>query len=252
MRSAADFARGAVLVILLAVVAAPGVWAQDAGSFRDRYVMSVGLGEERETLREYLYEQLVTQGHENAARLSDLFSFVMLIHGLDLEKVARLQAGGIDIVHAMTSNARPFLEQGLFSSPVLVGDVIERSDEGEPDDGFGSTVSIRVVEVLKGAAPDTVFLRQRGRFSEGMGPREFVPEAGRRYLLLFSRPMYEFFVWRRGEQGGEPFAAKPGHYSLYRYYLSDDARVVMGDGSSYGAETVYQQLRWLDELVEEL
>ncbi len=90
------------------------------------------------------------------------------------------------------------------------------------------------------------------RSRKDVGPRGFVPEVGRKYLLLLSRPMYEFFAWRRGRAEPAGTAAASAHYAIYRTYLAEDGRVVMGDGSSYLADDVFQELRWLAELVEEL
>ncbi len=227
--------------------------SQDIEQARRRYVSLLGLENERLALQEHLRTELDGLGYENAENLSRFFSFVMLTHGIDRDKVARLEAGGIDVVHAMTSNARPFMEQGLFSDPAVVGEVVAIEDSDEPGDGQGSTVRVRVLETLKGTVhADTIVLRQRRRSTEGLGPRGFVPEVGSTYLLLLSRPLYKFFVWRRTGADSEPREPRPGYYAIYRTYLVDDGRVVMGDGSMYTSDQVYQELRWLDELVNEL
>ncbi len=238
-------------MIWLAIV--PAAAAQNMNRDRSEYLAAAGLEDEAAALEEYLRTELVALGYENADNLGRFFSFVMAIHGLDRDRVARLEAGGIDVVRAMTSEARPFIEQGLFSDPSIVGEVIGVSDSGKPGDGYGATVTVRVLETLKGSVDaDTVVLRQRGTFAEGLGPRGFVPEVGRRYLLLLSRPMYQFFVWRRATHESARAVPAPGHYAIYRSYLAEDGRVVMADGSSYRADDVFQELRWLDELVKEL
>lgn len=245
--------RAAACALSLLSVLAPvsPVRGQDRAAARETYVSELGLRGNAGDIRLYLVDELRAMGHENPEGLAEFFSFIMVLHGLDLDKLLRLQAGGIDIVHSMTSNARPFIEQGLYSDPAVVADVVEFGDAGEAGDGYASTITVRVIERLKGmATPDTIHLRQRRPFSEEAGPHDLVPEEGGRYLLLLSRPMYEYSVWRRSAEG--PAVPQPGHYAIYRFYRADDDRVIMGDGSSYDAKSVYQELRWLQELIEEL
>ncbi|NNE47391.1 MAG: hypothetical protein HKN37_12120 [Rhodothermales bacterium] len=241
------------LVLALLIPASPGlVTAQDMRTARRDHLASLGSVESASAVESYLLRQLQTIGAPNAGDLAEFFSFVMVIHGLDLQKLERLQAGGIDLVHAMTSDARPFMEQGLFSDPVVVAEVVDFGDSDEPTDGYRSTIAVRVVETLKGeVSADTLFLRQRGQFRNGMGQNEFAPRIGEKYLLLLSRPMYEFFASRR--QAPTQASAVPRHaYAIYRYYRADDNRIVMGDGSSHDAGSIYQELRWLEELMEAL
>ncbi len=250
--------------LLIPVTTAPGqdrsMSAQDRNARRDQYIARLDLTEERQEVRDFLEEVLRAYGEGNPESLAGLFSFVMVIHGIDGRLLNRLYSGGIDIVHAMTSNARPFMEQGLFSDPVIRGEVIALHNETETDEVYQSTITIRVLEHFKGTVPpDTVYLRQRGRFGEGdMGPREFEPKVGDQYLLLLSRPMYDFFwTMRRSRSAAEAESddirpAPGGFYAIYRFYRLDDGRVIMGDGSSYGTEKVFQELRWLEELISNL
>jgi hypothetical protein len=233
---------------------APGQGTEEA---RAVFLDSVGRSEIAAELREYLLNELSVVAEPNAERISRMYSFVMAIHGLDTRLVRQLAAGGIDVVHSMTSNSRRFIEQGLYSDPAVFGKVIGFGDGDEPQDGYSSTVTVKVIETLKGEVhADTIYLRQRNSFADAqVGPRHFLPEVGGSYLLLLSRPMYEFAIARRrlqGESRPPPGTARPDHFAIYRFYEADSTRVVMGDGSAYASRIAFQELRWLQELIDQL
>jgi len=231
--------------------------AQDRDEVRAAYLASAGLSEVAAELKDLLMEELQAVADPDADRLSRMYSFVMAVHGLDARLVRQLEAGGIDIVHSIRSNSRRFIEQGLYSDPAVFGEVTGFENLAQPMDGYQSTVTVKVLETLKGRVDaDTIYLRQRWRIGDtDVTSRDFVPEVGKSYLLLLSKPMYDAALARRrlrGEIPDDPVNRRSDHYAIYRFYEADSTRVVMGDGSAYASRIAFQELRWLQELIDEL
>ena len=233
--------------------------SQDRGAAQTNYLRAVELDQDAHALEQVLLELLqvrkpflVASHRQGMARY---FAFVMTVSGLNADMAERLDAKGIDLIHAITADTRPFDEQALMADLVIVGDVIEVVETLEPDDGFRSSIMVEVAEVLKGDAPtDTLFIRQRSGLSEDEAPedtsRDLRPEAGERYLFLLSNGMYRFFVASRDdavEPMAEPVLAQ--HFVIYRSYQMDDDRLLWNRYSRRDTRRAFKQIQKLDQLM---
>lgn len=66
------------------------------------------------------------------------------------------------LIHAISSDIRPFSEQSLLSDLVIEGTVTGIETRDDHGDGFDVSVSVSVNDILKGGIPaDTIMIRQR-------------------------------------------------------------------------------------------
>jgi hypothetical protein len=240
-------------IALIVSAAPPPVSAQQVGIPHDEYFRLIGMYDQFSGLEQYLLDRLSTEKPEmpegRRRQTATFFAYVMAANGLTAEHAVELSAEGIDFVHAITSDTRPFIEQALLTDLVVVGDALgEQPADGQ--DGYGSSALIRVRWILKGEAPgDTVVIRQRVQ-PAGHG-REIRPEAGYSYLLLLSNGLYRYGAANHGarNEGWLPSEVPPQHYIIYRIYKMDDDRLDWGGFTQEDTDFAFQEIRRLDHLL---
>jgi len=245
------------VVMLVCVLPKLGV-AQERGKAQAAYLQLTGLEEDAQELENALFERLSAQKpfmlEEHRQGIARFFAFVMSVSGLDAEKTAHLESNGIDLVRAITGNTRPLNEQALMADLVLVGEVVGFTETPDPGDGFRSSITVAVEEVLTGTAPvDTLVIRQRSGVeraeSDERAARDLFPSIGDRYLLLLSNGMYRFYVASRGEAFDPvPESEQARHYSIYRYYPMNGSRLLWNGYSRGDTRRAFRALRKLNTL----
>ena len=240
-------------IALIVLAAAPPVSAQQVGIPHDEYFRLIGMYEQFAGLEQYLLDRLSTEKPEmpeaRRRQTATFFAYVMAANGLTAEDAAQLASEGIDLVHAITSDTRPFIEQALLTDLVVVGDALGEHPTDEQD-GYGSSALIQVRWILKGDAPgDTVVIRQRVR-PAGHG-REVRPEAGGSYLLLLSNGLYRYGAANHAARndGWLPSEVTPQHYIIYRIYEMDGGRLDWGGFTQEDTDLAFQEIRRLDHLL---
>ena len=252
------------LVLIAAMVACtmprPAA-SQERGEAQANYLHAVGLDQDALALEQILLEGLQTHkpfllaAHQEG--MARYFAFVMTVSGLNAGMAQHLEKKGIDLIHAITADTRPFNEQALMADLVVVGDVIAVVETPEPDDGFRSSIVVEAQTVLKGEAPsDTLFIRQRSGLSGDKAPedtsRDLHPEAGERYLFLLSNGMYRFFAASRDEAiAPMPETVQAQHFVIYRSYRMDDDRLLWNRFNRRDTKRAFKQIRKLDRLMTE-
>ncbi len=248
----------AVRTLLLAAAlivwtVAPPSSAQDLRLPRDEYFRLIGMYGEYSKLEQFLFDKLSERIPETTKdrrrETSAFFAYVMTANGITARTLAALEAEGIDVVHAITSDARPFSEQALLADLVVVGDAIGEAAP-ETDDGYGSSVLVKVHWTLKGEAPgDTVIIRQRQRL-EGRG-NPFRPETGETYLLLLSNGLYRYGAANHAarNKGWLPSAEPAPYYIIYRIYKMIDGRLDWGGFTRHDTERAFEDVRRVNHLL---
>lgn len=242
-----------LLFLLLAGLGAGLAPGQDAPDARTAYLRATGQEAEAAALEAWLLDELATAEPAlpvlNRKQMAAFFAFVMTLSGVTAEKAERLQAEGVDVLHAITADMRPLSEQVLLSDLVIVGDVVELAETPAPGDGQRTSIGVVVREVVKGTAPgDTVVVRQQSRLGES-GSRDLQPEIGERYLLLLSNGMYRFFVASRGADEAVPEADLARHFSTYRWYRMEDDRLLWNGYDRRDTERALREVRRVDHLL---
>ena len=219
---------------------------------RSDYLEAVGLAAEADTVRQYLLEGLEMRApswdpsrRENTA---DHMAFVLAVTGITYTSILELQANGVDVVHAVAADTRPFAEQSLLADLVVVGEVIDAAVTNEPGDGYHASAYVRVLRHLKGAAPaDTIVIRQR----LPIRARDIQPEVGHTYLLLLSRGMYRYGAandeYRR--MGRIPTAGASDYSSIYRIYRLRDGRIEWNALNADETASAFEEIRRVDDLL---
>ena len=233
--------------------------SQERGEVQADYLRAVGLDQNALALEQALLDRLRIRKPfllaEHQQGMARYFAFVLTVSGFNADMAEHLDTEGIDLIHAITADTRPFDEQALMAELVVVGDVIAFVETPEPNDGFRSSIVVDVETVLKGDAPaDTLVIRQRSGPPADEAPentsRDLHPEVGERYLFLLSNGMYRFFVATRGEAIDplpEPVQAQ--HFVIYRSYQMDDGRLLWNGLSRRDTRRAFKQIRKLDQLL---
>jgi hypothetical protein len=128
--------------------------------------------------------------------------------GLTAGQIRALQARGIDIPQAVAADYRGSLEQyAALAEVVVIGQVTEVRQSAAENDGFRSTVVLRVEETLKGQAGSQVTVRESsGVLASGERVEhsiDMAPEAGDRFLLFLSKGLYGAEAVGRGRSPAE-------------------------------------------------
>lgn len=240
-----------VITALLGLFVALPAAAQDGNLPREAYLQRTGLYEQTTALERWLSDELAAREPgmtaERRTRTAAFFSFVMAVGGVTAENAPRLEAQGLDLVHAVTADARPFDEQALMADLVVFGEVVEAPEETVPEDGFSASVHLAVRQVLKGQAPgDTVVIRRR----DGVPQRGEPLDVGRAYLLLLSGGMYDYYAAsHRAREGLVEDPAYVPAYLVYRQYPVEDGRLVWTGRRDTTA--AFAQIRALDRMLTE-
>lgn len=153
---------------------------------------------------------------------------LLLALGFNPGEVRRLRTAGVDPFEAGSALVRgiatPF-QQAVLSKSVVVADVVS-NEVGGPNDGFGSTLTLSVIETLKGRheAGDRIRLRQRSGAASDYSS-DLSGETGTRYLLFLSDDLYQQESTEEGRRPGDDFMVQLA--SAYRL----DGDVVTGTAS---------------------
>ncbi len=183
---------------------------------------------------------------------ASFFAMILLLSGVTPRHYYLLDEAGVDVIHAITSNDRPFSEQSLLADLVVQGAVTNLEPDDSLNDGFGYTATIIIKETLKGAAPgDTIYIRQRSSaLRPGSGSQLTV---GNNYLLLLSSGVYGYqSASYRLRTQGEAEAVAPNlgvenTFVIYRLYPFINGEVVP---ATYSFEEITKQLRLTDQIIQ--
>lgn len=185
------------LTLLLVVIcfSASQVLSQQLRISYEDYTKAIGMEDDYIVMKNILREGLMNRVEDRPAEYYEdnagFFSMVLLLSGVQPTDYYKLEQNGIDVIHAITADVRPFDEQSLLSDLVIVGEVVEILPESRDEDGFDRTIKVRINESLKGSAPSgTVYIRRRG--SSHSSGRDVTPELHRSYLFLLSSGMYGY------------------------------------------------------------
>lgn len=240
-----------LIVCIVSLAASAPAAAQTEPLSHSAYLEATGMLKDAAELEQWLRDELEAQHpdwtaerrHQNAA----FFAFVLTVTGVTAEAAAALQNQGVDVIHGLTADRRPFIEQALLADLVVVGDVIRSEASSEANDGFEMSDVVAVREVLKGDVGGRhVTIRRRVRGSA----RDIAPAVGKQYLLLLSNGMYEFAAARHRGATGEPRDERgSAHYSVYRIYEMADGRLLWSDFDREQTARAFEEIQLLDQLL---
>lgn len=191
------------------------------------YLEAIGLGDDYIVMSNILVRglQLEVPGNtpEYYINNASFFSMILLLNNVKPRDYYLLEEQGIDVLHAITADTRPFSEQSLLSDLVITGTVTDIETGSQANDGFDVNVKVWVEDVLKGSVPgDTITIRQRNldRISDSLTR----PETGRSYLFLLSSGVYGYqranyqFANSGEAEAGMPDFGNEEIFLIYRMY----------------------------------
>ena len=237
--------RAAALALLL--VACPVAAQPGSADQRADFLGGLGLQDDALVLRDALYDAFrqtepdaaPSAHYERAGR----FAFFLVANGVTAADVIRLVDGGVDVLHAVTSDERPLSEQSLLADLVVVGEVLGPAPES--GDGYGGGVRVRVLDAVKGDLPaDTVVVRQRR-------DRDAPVIGGQRYLFLLSNGVYRYGLHRMGTGGAVPEPERARRFAIYRQYLLDGDAVVWAGYSAEDTARALDTVREVDAILKD-
>jgi hypothetical protein len=78
----------------------------------------------------------------------------LLVQGFTPDRIRSLQNRGVDVAAAAAAGVYATLMQhAAVSEFIVVGEPVSKQDDTTPGDGYGSSLTFQVVEVLKGTPP---------------------------------------------------------------------------------------------------
>lgn len=214
--------------IMILIVSKPGISSsQQLSISHGDYLKAIGWEDNFIVMKNILKNRLMQQIDDKPEAYyednANFFSMVLLLSGVEPIDYYRLEENGVDVIHAITADVRPFDEQSLLSDVVILGDVVEIVDDSTIDDGFDRTVKVKVTDVLKGSVlVDTVQIRRRK--PSNMLRNDIRPELNRSYLLLLSSGMYGYHTANHHFRQKKEVVVSPpqfGHekvFVIYRIY----------------------------------
>lgn len=241
--------------LILGCLYLPALHAQQIGIPHDDYLRAIGLEEEGVQIKQELLDGLQGQAPHlpgsNFENNAAFFSMVLTLSGITPEIYQQLETEGIDIIHAITAESRPFSEQSLLSDLVLIGTVSGAEKDESYNDGFEISVQVVANEYLKGSAPvDSLIIRQSSeQRNSDMSNR---PEADSTYLFLLSSGMYGYQrANHQFRESGEalvtaPNTGKENVFVIYRMYPLINGTL---QHTTKDLTTVRKELKNMDELI---
>lgn len=246
--------RWGLLFLIAAIAAGSPAAAQDDPLTHSAYLEQTGMLQDAAELEQWLRDQLeahlpewtVERRQQNAA----FFAFVLTVTGMTAEAADALQDQGVDVIHGLTADTRPFIEQALLADLVVVGDVVDSQTSLEPNDGLEMSEIVAIRRVLKGdIRGEQLIIRRRDRGNE----RDIAPVVGNRYLLLLNSGMYAFAAARHRAAAGHPAEeSAEAHYSIYRIYEMDDGRLLWRNFDREQTAQAFEEIQLLDQMLDEL
>lgn len=245
--------------MLLTVVFAAGTVVSAEGRQsqipHSQYMEAINLHDDHFVLQNILLYglQLAYPGRsvEYYQQNASFFAMILLLSGVTPRHYYLLDEAGVDIIHAITSNDRPFSEQSLLADLVVQGIVTDLEPDDTLNDGFDYTATVIINQTLKGSAPgDTIYVRQRSSaLRTGSGSQLTV---GNNYLFLLSSGVYGYqsASYRLRTQGeAEAVGPNPGEentFVIYRLYPFRSGEVIP---ATYSFEEITRQLRLTDQII---
>lgn len=255
--SSSIFRRSVCLVV--AVLMLPWMWNQ-AGLLQAQishtdYLNAIGYEDDgivmRSLIEAGLRAEVPGESDQFYTQNSSFFSMVLLLSGVRPLHFYQLNEAGIDIIHAITSDSRPFSEQSLLADLIILGEVTDLQSADDRGDGFDVTVEVSIVETLKGISPsETVQIRQRN--ANRLADSTTRPEPGGTYLFLLSSGMYGFHsatyqLRSTGEaQVRAPNLGEEKIFLIYRMYPYRQGEVGF---TSYTFDVIRQGIEKADNVI---
>lgn len=95
------------------------------------------------------------------------------------------------------------LTKEIFSSLIVVAEIIKQEDDLTPQDGYRSTMTINIIEILKGSASKQQIMIRcfNGGDPDGGAtvfthtPEDFISKLGSRYIFYLSKELYEASIY---------------------------------------------------------
>ncbi len=250
------FSRPITLTVVFAVCTFISAESRQSQIPHSQYMEAINMQDDHFVLQNILLYglQLANPGRpvEYYQQNASFFAMILLLSGVTPRHYYLLDEAGVDVIHAITSNDRPFSEQSLLADLVVQGAVTNLEPDDSLNDGFGYTATIIIKETLKGAAPgDTIYIRQRSSaLRPGSGSQLTV---GNNYLLLLSSGVYGYqSASYRLRTQGEAEAVAPNlgvenTFVIYRLYPFINGEVVP---ATYSFEEITKQLRLTDQIIQ--
>lgn len=217
-----------LLLIIFSVLLNTGpILAQGNRISHQDYMNAIGMGDDYLVLSNILVRGLQYEVPGNTAEYyinnASFFSMILLLNNVKPRDFYLLEEQGVDVLHAITADTRPFSEQSLLADLVITGTVTDVETRLPKNDGFDVSVSILVEDILKGAVPgDTITIRQRNL--DRLSDSQTRPEKGRSYLFLLSSGVYgyqkaNYQYANVGEaEAGAPDFGSEETFLIYRMY----------------------------------
>ncbi|MDZ7718451.1 MAG: hypothetical protein U5K72_06485 [Balneolaceae bacterium] len=103
--------------------------SQRIGIAHDDYMRAIGWEDDFLVMKNILQNELANKVENRTSDYyednANFFSMVLLLSGVKPAHYYKLQQNGVDVVHAITADVRPFDEQSLLSDVAVVGSVTE-------------------------------------------------------------------------------------------------------------------------------
>ena len=234
------------MLVAALLLSAPAQAQRDPAA-RAEYLRAQTLTEPATAVKEYLLEELRTRKMGTSAgqrvRTANFFSFVLTVSGVTREVIERLEDRDIDVIHAITAQSRPLVEQALLADLVAVGHItaVDTTTALADEHTYGLTVAVE--ERLKGPVPaDTILIRQKQRVST-RSP-DPTPEVGERFLFLASNGLYRYYAWKGGDPPADAVLRR--RYSIYRRYRFRNGRLLWRDRTRRQTRQAFRRVRTLD------
>jgi len=212
------------LVIVLWPVQAT---SQSTRITHQEYLDAIGLGDDYIVMSNILVRGLQLEAPGNTPEYyinnASFFSMILLLNKVKPRDYYLLEENGIDVLHAITADTRPFSEQSLLADLVITGMVTDIETNSPANDGFDVSVKVLIDDVLKGGVPgDTITIRQRNL--DRLSDSQTRPEKGRSYLFLLSSGVYGYqkanyqFANKGEAEAGVPDFGNENTFLIYRMY----------------------------------
>jgi len=208
------------------------LWPVQAASQSTRithqdYLEAIGMGDDYIVMSNILVRglQLEVPGNTTEFYLNNasFFSMILLLSNVKPRDYYLLEEQGVDVIHAITADTRPFSEQSLLADLVITGMVTDIETNTPSNDGFDVSVKVLVQDILKGGLPgDTLTIRQRNL--DRISDSQTRPERGRSYLFLLSSGVYGYqkanyqFANTGEAEAGAPDFGNENTFLIYRIY----------------------------------
>lgn len=253
-------ARVLFITTAFCLVTAPS-FGRQAMISHEEYLNAAGVEAEAEELKQFLLsgmkEELPGMTEHWYQTNAGFFTFILLINGVTPPIAYNLQNEGIDMIHAITSDARPLGEQSLLADLVILGEVIRVTRNDKIEDGFDMSVEVRIEELLKGESPgDTIVIRQNERRRLAETNPDNKPEEGRMYLFLLSSGMYGYQLVNHDlRTKGEALvslsqANRERNFVIYRIYPYSNGQLQWLSYTRQDTEQAFEQIRLIDQLLK--